>query len=169
MGCMGVYTRPGRAKGRQKQNHGRIRPGRGAANFLYGPPRTFAKSQTHPPTSRLFPIFGCFSARGVQKDHQIIFAKSSCRKLFPKKSPKILMSSFPCFFKIAVLGVSQRWKLKKKHKKNCPKNRVEFVLPKNRVETFSKTDFSILFIRFLGVFSVRGVQKHHKKISKKQI
>jgi hypothetical protein len=58
--------------------------------------------------------FGRFSVRRVHKHHKNTFTQSpSCRKIFPKKSRKLLMSVFPqlfCF--LAFSGVYQRWEFK---------------------------------------------------------
>jgi hypothetical protein len=64
---------------------------RGRQKQIDGPPRTFAKSQTHPPTTRFFFLdlffstFFSVSRQGVQKHHKHIFTKKSCRKVFYKK------------------------------------------------------------------------------------
>jgi hypothetical protein len=68
-------------------------------------PRTFSKYQTQPPTSQfLFFLpfilvrFWAFLGLGFKNTTDIIFIKSPCRKLFPKKSAKISMSVFPRLF-----------------------------------------------------------------------
>jgi hypothetical protein len=147
-------------------------PTTGVADFCFfggppkidGPPRTFAKSQTHLPTIQLFfliffkSVFGRFlasMARGVYKN---IFAKRPRRQLFPKKTTKISMSVFPRFFYfIAFSGVSQRWKLKKTTTNVLQKNRVERFLQKIRPKI--QTD---LFSIFFGV-SRRGDFKNTTK------
>jgi hypothetical protein len=122
---------------------------------------TLAKSQTPPPTSRLPPlvfallVFGRFSARGVKKHHTNIFAKSPCRKLFPKKTTKISMSVFPRLFvlfyrsfrRFSAMGVQKHKKIVSKSlKKNSTKIQNRFVLD--------------LFYHVFGRFSVRKVQTH---------
>jgi hypothetical protein len=119
------------------------------------PARAFAKSQTHPPTSHQ-PIFfvvyafGRFSVRGVQKYHQNIFTLSpSCRKLFPKKSRKLLMSVFPqlfCF--LAFSGVYQRWEFKNTTKNILQKKSCRKVCTKQSTKTPHR-----FFIDFLTTFS----------------
>jgi len=96
--------------------------------------------------------------KGSSKTPLIYFYKKSMSKEFPKKSTKISMSVFPrlfCF--ISFSGVSQRWEFK-----STTKN----ILQKNR-QKIQNHFFSILFYHVFGRFSVRGVQKHHQKISKK--
>jgi hypothetical protein len=89
------------------------------------PPRTFAKSQTLPPTIRLFFFLTFFFRQGEFKNTIQIFLQ----KGFPQKSTEISMPVFLDFFCfIAFWGVSQRWEFK-----NTPtndlQNKVKF-LPK---------------------------------------
>jgi hypothetical protein len=152
----------------------------GPPKKIDGPPRAFAKFQTHPPTTRLFPPcfflkvrFGRFSARGVQKHHTNIFTKSPCRNLFPKKTTKISMSvflSFSCFFPF--LGVSQRWDskaLQKAFYKFYEKNRVEKFLQKNRPKIQNWRFASRFCYQVFGRFSASGVQKHDEKCHQKKV
>jgi hypothetical protein len=83
-----------------------------------GPPRTFAKSQTHPPTSRLFfPLTFFFSTflgvsrQGEFKNTTKMFLQKVLSKTFPKISTKNFdvrcqfFLDFFCF--IAFSGASQ--------------------------------------------------------------
>jgi hypothetical protein len=94
-------------------------------------------------------------ARGFQKHHKTIFAKSPCQKLFPKKSTTISMSVFPrhffnpsfgCF---SAMGVFQ-------------KNRVEKFLQKNRPKIQNRCFSRFFLITFLGV-SRRGEFKNTRE------
>jgi hypothetical protein len=90
---------------------------RGAAKKNDGPPRSFAKSQTHPPISQLFVSFYFFItySKTPHKHHKNIFTKSPCRtKPFPKKLDKNFDVSFSSIFCccIVVSGGSQRWEFK---------------------------------------------------------
>jgi hypothetical protein len=127
---------------------------RGRQNKIDGPPRTFAKSHTHPPTRTFFSltffqyVFGRFSARGVQKHHKNYFCKKSMSKAFPKISTKISMSGFPRIFLFyRVFGCFIAFS-KALQKMFCN-------VSKSFYKTFdqkSKTDFfSIFLITFLGV------------------
>jgi hypothetical protein len=141
------------------------------------PPRTFAKSQTHQPASRLFfslafflVRFGRFSARGVQKRHKNIWAKSPCRKLFPKKIETNSMSVvsfssaflfyrvFGCF---SAMGDGSSKTLQKTF---CKKIVSESFYKK--FDQKPKAVYSRFFCYVLGRFSVGGVQKHDKKTKK---
>jgi hypothetical protein len=116
-----------------------------------------------------FYVFGRFSVRGVQKHDKNVLAKSSCRKLFPRKFSENrqnfryqLFLDFFCF--IAFSGVSWRWEFKNTTKKFYKKI-VSKSFKKNRPKIQNR-----LFLDFLnhvfGRFSVRGVQKHDKKSQK---
>jgi hypothetical protein len=114
-----------------------------------------------------------FSARGVQivqKHHTNIFAKSPCRKLFPKKSTKILMSVVTrlFFWFIAFSGVSQRWEFKNTQKNVLQKTSCRKVFTKNSTKK-SKTDyFSIFFNHVFGRFSVREFKNTIKQDRKNE-
>jgi hypothetical protein len=76
------------------------------------------------------------------------------------------MSIFPRFFGfIAVSGISQRWEFKNIAKNFLQKQSCRKVLQKNRpkITKNPKPTFSRFFHHVFGRFSVRGVQKHHKK------
>jgi hypothetical protein len=106
------------------------------------------------------------SARGVQKHHKHIFAKSPCRKLSPKFRQKISMSVFPrlffcfksrfrVFLRFSALKNTTKNVLQKKSCRKCfTKNST-----KNPKPTFSR----FIFYHVFGRFSMRGVQKHDKK------
>jgi hypothetical protein len=113
-------------------------------------------------------VFERFSARGVQKHHENTFAKSPCRKLFPKVSTKISMSVFPRLFLFyRVFGCFSAMGGQKHSKKRFSQKIVSKSFNNNFDQT-SKTDFfSIFFVcHVFGRFSVRGVQKQDKKYPK---
>jgi hypothetical protein len=126
---------------------------------------------THPPSDFFFLTFflvsfWAFLGKGSQKDHGHIFAKSPW-KTFPKITDKNFDVSFSsiwfsdfCF--IAFSGVSQL--LAMDAKKNTTKN----VFTKNR-QKIPNRFFSVFVYHVFGRFSVRGVQKHDKKIPNKLI
>jgi hypothetical protein len=95
---------------------------------------------------------GRFSVRGVQKHHKHVFARSPCRKLFPK-NPQKLRCQFPpdffCF--ITFPGVSQRR---------------EFEALKKRFARKKRQIYPDLFYHVFARFSVRGVQKHDENREK---
>jgi hypothetical protein len=83
---------------------------------------------------------------------------------FDKNFDVSFSSTFFCF--IAFSGVFQRWEFKNTTKKRFTKKLVSKSFPK-KFDQKSQTDFfSILFYYVFGRFSVRGVQKHDKKIPK---
>jgi hypothetical protein len=115
-------------------------------------------------------MFGRFSARGVQKHHKNILAKSPCRvsKTFPKISTKISMSVFPrllLFYRVFGCYFSDG-SSKALQKTFCKKNRVEKLLQKIRPKVQNRL-FLDFFNHVFGRFSVRGGPKHDKKISEK--
>jgi hypothetical protein len=65
-------------------------PNEGPQKKPDGPPRTFSKSQTHPPAIRLFFLvrFWAFLGKGSSKTPQTYFCKKSMSKTFPKKIVK---------------------------------------------------------------------------------
>jgi hypothetical protein len=83
------------------------------------PDRAFAKSQTHPPTSRLFFLvffrFWAFLGKGSSKTPQKYVHKKSMSKTFPKKSTKNLLPVFPRIFNrvfgcFSAMGVQKHYK-----------------------------------------------------------
>jgi hypothetical protein len=100
---------------------------------------------THPPADFLPPlpffqyVFGRFSARSSKTPQTNIFAKSPCRKLFPKKSTTPSMSVFPRFFWFyRLLGCFAAMGVQKHHKKCFTKNHFRKVFTK--IDKKSKTD-----------------------------
>jgi hypothetical protein len=96
-----------------------------------------------------------------------MLTKSPCRKLFPKFQ-KVhfdvsFSSTFFCF--IAFSGVSQRWEFKNTTKNVLQKKSCRKVFPKNSTKNPKPTFSRIFFYHVFGRFSMRGVQKHDKKIS----
>jgi hypothetical protein len=120
-----------------------------------------------------FSTFSGVSRQGEFKNtthHGHIFAKSPCRKPFPKKSTKISMSVFPrlffCF--IAFSGVSQRWEFKNTTKNVLQKNRVEKFLQKIRPKIQNQFSPGFVLSRcwaFLGEGSSTARLKNIKKIN----
>jgi hypothetical protein len=106
-------------------------------------------------------VFGRFSARGVQKHHKNIFTKGTCRKQnqnFDKNfdvsfsSTFFVLSPFRVFFSDGSL------------KEIVSKSFLQKIRPKiqNAKPTFSR--FFVYHV--FGRFSMRGGQKHDKKIWK---
>jgi hypothetical protein len=128
---------------------------RGRQNKIDRPPRTFAKSQTHPPTIHFFfldflfkYVFGRFSARGVQKHHTNSFTKSPCRKQIKKIATKISMSVFPRLFLFyRVFGCFSAMGVKTLQKTFYTKNRVEKFLQKVRPKTQNRLFLEFCFSR----------------------
>jgi hypothetical protein len=113
-------------------------------------------------------VFGRFSARGVQNAIKM-FCKKSMSETFPKISTKVSMSGFPRFFWFyRVFGclLFSDGSSKTLQKRFYKKNRVEKFLQKIRPKIQNRF-FLGFFYHVFGRFSVRGVQKHDKKISKK--
>jgi hypothetical protein len=141
------------------------------------PPRTFAKSQTHPPTIRLFfPLelflvrFWAFLGKGSSKIPLKCFCKKSMSKTFPKKIDKDFDVSFSSTFFVLsrFRGFLSDGGLKTHKKTFCKKHRVEKFLQKIRPKIQNQNRFFLdFFNHVVGRFSVRGVQKHDKKISGK--
>jgi hypothetical protein len=143
---------------------------RGRQKKIYGPPRAFAKYQTHPPIIRhsfsltfLLVRFWAFIGKGNSKTPQNFFCrKKPMSKNFPNKIDKnfdvSFSSTFFCF--IAFSGVSRQ-------KKRFAKN----IVSKSFYKEFdkkSKTEFfSVLFYHVFGRFSVRGLKndKKYRKIN----
>jgi hypothetical protein len=127
---------------------------RGAGKKKFdGPPRTLTKSQTHPPTIRLFfprlfflVRFWAFLGKGVQKHHKHIFTRSPCRTLFPKFRPKNSMSVFPRLFLFyRVFGCFSAMEVQKHYKKRFTKKIVSKSLYK-KFDQKSETDFFTNFL-----------------------
>jgi hypothetical protein len=106
-----------------------------------GPARTFAKSQTHPPT-----VFGRFSARGVKKTPYKYFCKKSMSTTFSKQIGKKIdvsdasfSSTFFVFGCFSAMGVQQH--TKKRFTKNIVSKGERFLQqtrPKTPKPTFSR-------------------------------
>jgi hypothetical protein len=97
----------------------------------------------------------------------LFFAKSPCRKIFPKKSTKISMTVFPrlfLFYRVFGCFSAMGVQAKTLQKMFCKKNRVEKFVQKNRPKIQNRCFLDFLY-HFFGRFWVRGVQKHEKKIS----
>jgi hypothetical protein len=69
----------------------------------------------------------------------------------------------------AVSGVSQRWQFKNITKNVLPKKSRQKVFTKQSTKNPKPTFSRFFFIHVFGRLSVRGVQKHHKKISEKNL
>jgi hypothetical protein len=98
-----------------------------------------------------------------------MFAKSPCRKLFPKKRQKCRCQFFLDFFCfIAFSGVSQRWEFKNTTKNRFAKNRVEKFLQK--IDKKSKTNFfSNFFYHVFWAFLGEGSSKTRLKNREKKL
>jgi hypothetical protein len=148
-------------------------PSRGAGKIqIDGPPRTFAKSQTHPPTIRLFFSLTFFFSTflGVSRQGEFKNTIKICLQKvhvktyfqnFDKKFDVSFSSNFFLFYRVfgcfSATGVQKHYK-KRFAKKSCQKAFTKNST-KNPKPTFSRT----FFITFFGRFSMRGVQKHDKK------
>jgi hypothetical protein len=131
---------------------------RGRQKKIDGPPRTFAKSQTHPPTSRLFFPLAFFlstflgvSRHGEFKNTiQTFLQKVHVENFFeqnPKKIDVSFSSTFFCF--IAFSGVSQRWEFKSTTKNVLQKKSCRKVFTKKSTKNpklFFSRFFSIAFL-----------------------
>jgi hypothetical protein len=120
-----------------------------------GPPRTLTKSQTHPPTIRIFFLvrFWAFLGKGSSKTPQKYFYKKSMSKTFPKISTKNFDVSFSSTFFVlsrfrAFLSDGSSKTLQKTFYK---KNRVEKFLQKIRPKIQNRLFLDFFFITFLGV------------------
>jgi hypothetical protein len=123
---------------------------RGAAQKNDGPPRTFAKSQTHPPADFFFPWhfvlvrFRAFLGKGSSKTPYKYFCKKSMSKTFPEKNRQKFRCQFflDLFRFIAVSGVSQRWEFK---------NTTFFFAKEIVSKTQNRLFLDLFFITLLGV------------------
>jgi hypothetical protein len=151
---------------------------RGRPKEIDGPPRIFAKSQTHPPTTRLLFFLDFFFSKflGVSRQGEfkntitIFLQKVHVENFFQSFNNKKSMSVFSqlfLFYRVfgcfSAMGVQKHYKKGyTKQTKSCRK-----VFTKNSTKnpkpTFSRTFFYHVF----GRFSMRGVQKHDKKYRKK--
>jgi hypothetical protein len=142
----------------------------GPALKVGGPPRTFAKSQTHPPADFFFLPFFLGTFLGVSRQGEFknttknVFAKSPCRKFSPKKTTKTPMSVFPRLFlvlsrfRVLRSDGSSKTLQKTVYKKSCRK-----VFTKKSTKNQKSIFWAIFFNHVFGRFSVSGVQKHHNK------
>jgi hypothetical protein len=94
--------------------------------------------------------------------------KVHVENFFQKNRQKFRCQFFLDFFCfIAVSGVSQRWEFKNTTKMFCKTSRVEKLFTKHSTKNPKQTDcLSNFLLSHFWRFSVREVQKHHKKISK---
>jgi hypothetical protein len=132
---------------------------RGRQKKIDGRPRTFAKSQTHPPTIRLFfPLTFCFSTfLGVSRQGEFKnTVKTFLQEVHVEKNPKIRQKfrcqfflDFFCF--IAFSGVFSDGSSETQQKTFYKKNRVEKFLQKARPEIENRFFLEFSFITFLGV------------------
>jgi hypothetical protein len=108
--------------------------------------------------------------RGVQK-HDRKMQKVHVKNFFRENSQKIdknSMSFFLEFFcSIAFSGCFFAMGVQKHYKKRFTKKSCRKVFTKKSTKKSQTDFFSILFYHVFGRFSVGGVQKHDKKISKK--
>jgi hypothetical protein len=149
---------------------------RGRPKKMDGPPRTLTKSQTHPPTIRLFFSLDFFfstflgvSRQGEFKNTIKIFLQKvhveNFFQNFDKKFRCQFFLDFFCF--IAFSGVSQRWEIKNTTKNALQKKSCRKVFTKNSTKNPKPTFSRILFITFLGVSRWGEFKNTIKKISKK--
>jgi hypothetical protein len=141
---------------------------RGAAQKkIDGPPRTFAKSQTHPPTIRTFFFLElCFSTflgvsrQGELKNTTKMFLQKvhveNFSKNFDKNFDVSFSSTFFCF--IAFSGVFQRWEFKSTTKHVLQKKSWRKVLTKNSTKN-PKPIFSRFLLSRFWAFLGEGSSK----------
>ena len=125
-----------------------------------GPPRTFAKSQTHPPAIRLFFLGFFFSTfLGVSRQGEfknttkIFLQKVHVENFFQNFDKKIRWQFFLDFFCfIAFSGVSQRWEFKNTTKNVLQKKSCRKVFYKkfDQKSNFFSNCFLSRFWAFLG-------------------
>jgi hypothetical protein len=174
-----------RARGHFKNTRKRITKKTGATNYE-GPPKQIDEHpppvyllnprSTHPPADFFFlgiflVRFRAFLGKGSSKtpyEKLKYFCKKSMSITFSKKIDKNFDVSLS-----STLFVLSRFRVflsdgssKTLQKTFCKKNRVEKFLQKKSTKN-PKPIFFDLFYHVLGRFSVRGVKKHHKRISKK--
>jgi hypothetical protein len=144
-----------------KRKWGRQKQIRGAGKKkIDGPPRILTKSQTRPPTIRLFFFLDFFlstflgvSRQGKFKNTITIFLQKVHVENVFQNFDKIFRCQFSldflCF--IAFSGVSQRWEFKNTKKNVLQNNRVEKYLQKIRPKIQNRLFLESFFIMFLGV------------------
>jgi hypothetical protein len=135
--------------------------GRGAAKKkIDGPPRAFAKSQTHPPTIRLFFFLTFFfstflgvSRRGEFKNTiKIFWQKVRVENLSQNFDKNFDVSFSSTFFVLSHFRVFfSDGSSKTLQKTFCKKNRVEKFLQKIRPKVQNRLFLDFFFITFLGV------------------
>jgi hypothetical protein len=138
-------------------------------------PRTSAKSQTRPrpPADFLLPLaFLLARFRAFLGEERSINAKSPCQKLFPRKFSNN-QQNFRRFsstffglsrFQVFLCAGSSKTQQKTFYKKNVSKGFYKQI--DNKI---SNRFFSIFVYHVFGRFSVRGIRKHEKQISKKSL
>jgi hypothetical protein len=132
--------------------------GEGPPKKTDGPPCTFDKSQTHPPTIRLFFLvrFWGFIGKGSSKTPHKYFCKKSMSTAAPKTNRQKFDVNFSltfCF--IAFSGVSQRWEFKNTTKNVLQKKSCRKVFTKNSKKNPKPIFSRFCFITFLGVLGER--------------
>jgi hypothetical protein len=136
---------------------------RGRQKKIDGPPRSFAKSQTHPPTIRLFFIdfflvrFWAFLGKGSSNTHRKLFPrKVHVENFFQKNGQKFRCQFSLDFFVLSCFRVFLSDGSSKTHKNRfAKKHRVEKVLQKIRPKIQNRL-FLHLFYHVFGRFSVSG-------------
>jgi hypothetical protein len=155
-----VAKKPNRVS--TKFSIGPSRPWDGKKN---APPRAFAKSQTHPPTSRLFFLLGFVfstflgvSRQGEFKNTIQIFLQKVHVESFSQKNRQAFRCQFShdffCLSRVFLRDGSSKTLQKRFAKKSCRK-----AFTKNSTKN-SQLLFLDFFYHVFGRFSVRGVQKH---------
>jgi hypothetical protein len=141
----------------QSQGQGRFREFRGAGKKkIDGPPRAFAKSQTHPTTIRhffswfFFRTFLGVSRQGEFKNTiQIFLQKVHVEKYFQYFDKKIDVSFSSTFFVLSCFRVFfSDGSSKTLQKTFCKKNRVEKFLQKIRPKIQNRLFLEIVLSRF---------------------
>jgi hypothetical protein len=141
---------------------------RGRQKKIDGPPRPFAKSQTHPPAIRLFFItFLSVSRQGEFKNTTTIFLQKVHVGKKKKKIDKTFdVSCSSTFFVLSRFRVFFSEGVQKHHKKRFRKKSCRKVFTKNSTKNPKPTFSRIFCYHVFGRFSMRGVQKRDKKYRK---
>jgi hypothetical protein len=136
---------------------------RGRQKKIDGPPRTFAKSQTHPPTIRLFFLDFFFSTFfGVSRQGGFKNTQNFDKNFDVSfSSTFFVLSHFRVFFSDGSSKTLQ--------KTFCKKNRVEKFPQKIRPKIQNRRFLDFFFITFLGVSRQGEFKNTTKNIGKKNL
>jgi hypothetical protein len=126
-------------------------PSRGAAkNKIDGPPRTFAKSQTHPPTIRLFFFLTFFLSTFLGVSRQGEF-KNTTKIFWQKVRVENFSQNFDQNFDVSFSSTFFAMGVQKHYKKRFTKKSSRKVFTKNSTKSPKLIFSRFFFITFLGV------------------